>query len=222
MIRRSAAEQGGARPRGRDYPIHESEAVDRLKRGDIGGLETLVRLYQSQALDAAVLITRDYAAAEDVVQEAFLRALRHIQAFDGTRPFGPWFLRIVVHGALTTASKAAAQRELSLEARSTPGWTPKRARPSISRCRAWSLEPGLQEMLEAAETREEILSALEGLSPGQRAAMVMRYYLDWSDAEASERLGDAPGTVRWRLNRARERLRQLLPPWVTHPQKGES
>ena len=49
----------------------------------------------------------------------------------------------------------------------------------------------------------------------------VKMILDWSDAEMSQTLGIVPGTVRWRLSRARERLRELLPAWVTHPQKGE-
>ena len=67
------------------------------------------------------------------------------------------------------------------------------------------------EALEAAETREEVLAALHKLSPAQRAAVFMKYYLDISDAEASRRLEVPPGTVRRRLHDARERLRKLLP-----------
>jgi RNA polymerase sigma-70 factor (ECF subfamily) len=199
--------------------MHEIGAIELLKRGDIRGLETLVHLYQEKALDAAYLITHDYPAAEDVVQEAFIRAYRHIGRFDGSRPFGPWFLRIVVNTALTTTRKATVHRELSLEARSTGGVFV--GEDQVSLTEVPSLEPGLEEMFEAAETREEVLAALDKLSPEQRATVVMRYYLDWSDAEMSETLGIVPGTVRWRLSRARERLRELLPAWVTHPQKGE-
>jgi RNA polymerase sigma-70 factor (ECF subfamily) len=65
-------------------------------------------------------------------------------------------------------------------------------------------------MLEAAETREEILAALEKLSPGQRAAVVMRYFLDMSSAEVSQELAVPEGTVRRRLHDARLRLRRLL------------
>ena len=199
--------------------MHEIGAIELLKRGDIRGLETLVYLYQEKALDAAYLITHDYSAAEDVVQEAFIRAYRHISRFDGSRPFGPWFLRIVVNTALTATRKATVHRELSLEAHSSGGAFV--GEDQVSLTEVPSLEPGLEEMFEAAETREEVLASLDKLSPDQRAAVVMRYYLDWSDAEMSQTLGIVPGTVRWRLSRARERLRELLPAWVTHPQKGE-
>ncbi len=175
--------------------MEEREAVARLKRGDVGGLEALVRLYQVQALDAAYLISRDYALAEDVVQASFLRAYERIHQFDGARPFGPWFLRSVVNSTLTALTN---RRDLSLEAQ--PGEAVDLPSP----------DPGLEEMLEAAETREEIIAALDRLSPGQRAAIVMRYYLDLSDAEVSHKLDIPPGTVRRRLHDARQRLRRLL------------
>lgn len=69
--------------------MEESEAITRLKRGDISGLEMLVKRYQVQALEAAYLITRDYHMAEDIVQSAFLRAYERIGQFDSDRPFGP-------------------------------------------------------------------------------------------------------------------------------------
>ena len=66
-------------------------------------------------------------------------------------------------------------------------------------------------MLEAAETRGEVLAALRKLSPAQRAAVIMKYYLDVSDVEASRLLEVPAGTVRRRLHDARQRLRKLLP-----------
>jgi RNA polymerase sigma-70 factor (ECF subfamily) len=173
----------------------EGEAVARLKRGDIGGLEALVLRYQVRAVQAAYLIVGDYALAEDVAQAAFLRAYDRIASFDASRPFGPWFMRIVVTRAI---SAAGGRHDLSFEAQTED-------EPDLP-----SPDPGLQEVLEAAETREEILAALDRLSPGQRAAIVMRYFLDMSDVEVSQRLAVPPGTVRRRLHDARQRLRRLL------------
>jgi RNA polymerase sigma-70 factor (ECF subfamily) len=130
-----------------------------------------------------------------VAQTAFLRAYDRIASFDAARPFGPWFMRIVVNRAITAAG---GRHDLSFEARAED-------EPDLP-----STDPGLQEMLEAAETREEIFAALDRLSPGQRAAVVMRYFLDMSDAEVSQRLAVPPGTVRRRLHDARQRLRRLL------------
>jgi RNA polymerase sigma-70 factor (ECF subfamily) len=87
--------------------VDERDAVARLQRGDIGGLETLVRLYQVRAVRAAYLITRDAALADDIMQAAFLRAYERIGQFDATRPFGPWFLRGVVNDAVKAAARGA-------------------------------------------------------------------------------------------------------------------
>src|SRR5205085_10233603 len=83
----------------------EDEAIALLKSGDISGLERLVRLYQVQAVRAAYGIVQDRAAAEDIVQSAFLTAFERIGQFDANRPFGPWFLRSVVNLAIKTAHR---------------------------------------------------------------------------------------------------------------------
>jgi RNA polymerase sigma-70 factor (ECF subfamily) len=181
--------------------MEEREAISRLKRGDISGLESLVMLYQGQALRVAYLTTRDYALAEDVVQSSFLRAYERIEQFDSTQPFGPWFLRSVINRAIT-AVRGQSGRLLELD--------------DEAEIELASPDPGLLDMLESAETKSEILAALDKLPPKERAAIVMRYYLDWNDADVSQRLAVPPGTVRRRLHDARRRLRRLLPGyWVT-------
>lgn len=79
-------------------------AVRRLKRGDIGGLETLVCRYQVKAVRAAFLVVRDERVAEEIAQETFLKIFRRIGRFDENRPFGPYLLRSVVNAALDEAS----------------------------------------------------------------------------------------------------------------------
>lgn len=183
--------------------MDEHEAISKLRRGDVAGLEALVRLYQVQALKVAYLTTRNYALAEDLVQTAFLRAYERISQFDNTRSFGPWFLRSVVNSALTAVTTAADRRELSLESYEIG-----------QDIELPSLDPDLHDMLEKAETKAEVLAALEELTPIQRAAVIMRYYLDLSDNEMARRLDVPPGTVRRRLHDARQRLRNLLPKWI--------
>lgn len=177
----------------------EQEAVARLKSGDIGGLQSLVSLYQVRAVRASFLICGDVALAEDVVQAAFLRAYERIGQFDEGRAFGPWFLRSVVNSTLGVVRGR----------RSVPfSDVPDLMVP------AGMSSPTPEELIEAAETREAVWATLVQLAPGQRAAVVMRYYLELSDAEISERLDVPPGTVRRRLHDARKRLRVLLPGWL--------
>lgn len=183
--------------------MEEQEAIARLKRGDISGLEALVRKYQVQAVRTAYLITRDRALAEDIVQAAFLRAYERISQFDAGRPFGPWFLRSVVNDAVKAATRR--ERQVSLEAGSEGQEAPLAdllADPS----------PGPDDLMEAAELRQTVWAALGRLPPAQRAAIVLRYYLDLSEAEMADELACPPGTVKWRLYAARKRLRTLLRP----------
>lgn len=183
--------------------MEEHEAIVRLKRGDISGLEALVRQYQVQAVRAAYLITRDRALAEDIVQAAFLRAYERIGQFDAGRPFGPWFLRGVVNDAVKAATRR--QRQVSLEASSEGEAT------SLADLLA-DPSPGPADLAEAAETRQAVWAALGKLPPAQRAAIVLRYYLGLSEAEMADELACPPGTVKWRLHAARKRLRTLLRP----------
>lgn len=176
--------------------MDEREAIARLKRGEIDGLEVLVRLHQTQALHTAYLISRDRQLAEDIVQAAFLRVFERAAQFDSRRPFAPWFMRIVVNDTL----KAVTRRQHdSLDA----------AQLSLP-----SGERDLEEVADMAVARKEITTALNQLSANQRAALVMRYYLDQSEQQMAERLKIAPGAVKRRLAAARERMRQLLPGWL--------
>jgi RNA polymerase sigma-70 factor (ECF subfamily) len=182
--------------------MEEAEAIARLKQGDVGGLEALVRGHQVQAVRTAYLITRDRALAEDIVQAAFVRAYERIGQFDLERPFGPWFLRIVVNDAI----KAASRRER---------WIPLEAGVGAEAVLADLLadpNPGPAELAEVVDTRRAVWEALGRLPPTQRAAIVLRYYLGLSGAEMAEELACPPGTVKWRLHAARSRLRVLLRP----------
>ncbi|MBN1147171.1 MAG: sigma-70 family RNA polymerase sigma factor [Anaerolineales bacterium] len=178
----------------------DKQAIDRLRRGDLGGLETLVRNYQLRAIRAAWLISGDTQLAEDIVQTAFLRAAERIQQFDASRPFEPWFLRSVVNDAIKAAKRQ--KRQVSLEV------------GDESTLLEWLTDPApLPEALaQAAETRQAVQRALEQLAPQQRAAIVMRYYLEMDEAEMSRELNSPVGTIKWRLHAARQRLHRLLGP----------
>ena len=160
-----------------------------------------MRLHQTKALRVAYLITRDHALAEDIVQSAFIRVYDRIHQFDADRPFAPWFFRVVANDAL----KAIAKRDRHL---------PLELDEAAQHIELTSPEIGLDEMLEAAELSEAVAAVLDRLPPAQRTAIVLRYYLNLSDEEMSQRLDCAPGTVRWRLSVARQRMRQLLPAWL--------
>jgi RNA polymerase sigma-70 factor (ECF subfamily) len=183
--------------------VDERKAIQRLKRGDIGGLEYLVRAHQDRAVGAAYLITRDWPLAEDLVQSAFIRVYERIDQFDATRPFAPWFLRIVTNDATKAAMRA--RRHVPLAA---PRGAEDEAESVLDHLVDAAPQPG--EVLEQLEARAEVWTALGGLSPMQREAVVLRYYLELTEGEVAARLGVAPGTAKWHLHGARKRLAGLL------------
>jgi DNA-directed RNA polymerase specialized sigma24 family protein len=87
-----------------------------------------------------------------------------------------------------------------------------------SESEALSVTPELEERLERMETSAAVSAAIAQLPPDQRAAIVMRYYLELSDEEMSERLDCARSTVRWKLHAARRKLHGLLAGWAGSPQ----
>lgn len=85
--------------------MDERKAIEHLKADDIGGLEALVRLHHTRALRAVDLIVHDISLAHDIVQAAFVRFYERIRQFDAGRPFGPYFMKIVVNDAIKVASR---------------------------------------------------------------------------------------------------------------------
>ncbi|MBX3063521.1 MAG: RNA polymerase sigma factor [Anaerolineae bacterium] len=179
--------------------VSEQDAISKLKAGEISGLETLVRLHQVRALRTAYLILRDRAAAEDVVQDCFLSLIDSIGSFDQARPFAPYFLRGVINRAVKQAQRD--QRSVAMD-------------------EAHERLPAPAEALDAAETKDQLWTALGQLSPEQRAAVVQHYFLDMSEAEIAKQADAPQGTIKWRLHAARKRLRELLRPFRHETGRG--
>ena len=116
--------------------------------------------------------------------------------------FAPWFLRSVVNDTLKAVTRNT--RTIPLETH-MPNNTASLAEAYTD----------LEARLAQLDTNEALSVAIAQLTPEQRAVIVMRYYLGLSDIEISTKLNSTPGMVRWRLHRARKRLRDLLPAWAS-------
>lgn len=175
-------------------------AISRIKQGDLNGLEPLVHRYQASAVHAAYLIVYDRALAEDVVQNAYVKTVERIHQFDEQRPFAAWFFRIVVNDAIKAAKKQ--KRHIPLEELDEP----------TRQLAHWLTHPDMQpeQHIEQQEIRENILRAIQSLPPDQRAVVVMRYFLDMSEAELSTKMDRPLSTVKWWLRDARKRLYDLM------------
>jgi RNA polymerase sigma-70 factor (ECF subfamily) len=136
--------------------------------------------------------------AEDVVQDTFIRIFQRIRQFDENRPFEPYFMRCVVNAALNAVQKKAKG-------------TQDDAGVNMDELEALLVQAAsVEEQVEFAQLKGEILAALDKLSSRQRAAVIQRYYLGMSEKEMAGSLEAAPGTVKWLLIAARSRLRELL------------
>jgi len=149
--------------------MDETEAIAQLKAGKISGLQRLVEIYQIQAVQTAAMITQDQAAAEDIVQNAFLRAFQRIHQLDTSRPFKPWFFRIVINDALKTAAKQ--KRHISIDHREDSTYS-----ELIERLETTLDKP--EDIVQRYEIRETIRKAFIALSPRQRAVIILRL-LPW-------------------------------------------
>jgi len=178
--------------------MDEQQAIARLKHGDLGGLEFLVQQYQVQAVHSAYLIVGERPLAEDVVQTAFLKIAHKINQFDPHYPFRPWFLRTVVNDAIKAAKRQ--QKSVVLE------------EPADGEVADWLMDktPRPEELAEAGDFRRKVWSALQQLSPEQRAVIIQRHFLEMSEADMVEKLQVPASTVKWWLHSARKSLKVLL------------
>ncbi len=211
------------RHRGHDDDRQQQErlAISALKRGEIAGLELLVRLYQLPAVRAAYAIAGDRQTAEDVVADAFLSVYDHIGQFDEQRPFAPWFYRIVVNGALKAArrtSRSVSWHGSDNAASAEDVWELDQLNTALhTDATSRNVGSNPEEEAIAREMRLLVSSAIYALPSHQRAALVLRYYLDMEEAEIARTLGCPVGTVKWRLYAARKRLRRTLASLAPQP-----
>ena len=180
----------------------ELQAVLGSQRGDRSAFEPLVRRHMRRASAFALAWTGDREEALDLSQEAFVRAYRAIGAFDPSRPFFPWFHRILRNVCLTRVARRSKVREVPFEDEdAVSGALP----PGSS-----GLDP--QVALERAELRRLVWEALDRLQAGEREILILREFQELTYAEIAAMLEIPTGTVMSRLHTARRRLREQLEP----------
>lgn len=175
--------------------MQDKDAIRRLKRGEIAALDVLVERYQASAIRAAYLVTYDTGLAQDAVQNAFINVYHKINQFDLNYEFKPWFMRIVINEALRSIRRH--KRWISLQSTHWEDVLP-------------SLDDEPHTEIEKEAIKAEVNHALRELPPEQRAAIVYKYYLGYKEAEIASETNTPRGTIKSRLNRARQKLRVLL------------
>lgn len=175
-------------------PLDERELIASAQDGDIRAFEELVRTHQAIALRVAYLVVRDSSEAEDVTQDAFVKAYRSMGRFRRGAPFRPWLLRIVRNEALNRVRGTKRRERLVLRTAGDP--VSGDAAPS----------PEAEVMTD--EQNRRLLALIDDLPVRYRSVIVHRYLLDLSEKETAGVLGLPVGTVKSRAHRALARLRE--------------
>jgi RNA polymerase sigma-70 factor, ECF subfamily len=181
-----------------DAPEHqeERELLVRVQSGDRGAFELLVRRHLPRARLLARRMMQDPDDADDLVQDAFLRALERIGTFDVSRSFEPWFTRLLVNLGRDLHRKRSVRRTETQDPDRVPGGT----RPDRE--------------TERSELRTSLAQALEALPERQRLILTLFEMDGRSTDEIAGMLNVTPVTIRWHLHQARRTLRVALKEWA--------
>jgi RNA polymerase sigma-70 factor (ECF subfamily) len=196
----------GERPEADD--VADRELVERSRKGDQDAFRQIFERYRRRAYALALGVVHDRDAALDVVQDAFLRAYRALDGFEGTASVYTWLYRIVMNVAIDHLRKRGRQKAVDyddavahLEEESpadTAALVPQLVRGNPAK------------ELARREIREKIDGALATLSPNHRAVLVMREVDGLSYEEMAKVMKCSKGTIMSRLFHARKNMQRLL------------
>lgn len=172
----------------------ESGAIERARQGDAASFGMLVERHQQVAFRTAYLVVRDAAAAEDVAQDAFIRAYRQLHTFRAGEPFRPWLLQIVTNLALNEVRSRT--RRTGLFSR-IGMFAPRAADPP-------------DDAVATSDEASTLLRAINQLPLDDRVVLYLRYFVELPEREIAVAIGTPAGTVKSRLHRASGRLRALI------------
>jgi RNA polymerase sigma-70 factor (ECF subfamily) len=178
-----------------EISLSDSELIDRLRQDDLDALGVLFERYRDRVFRTALVIVRDPAVAEDILQDCFLKVYANAQRIDTERPLAPWLYRVTVNLSYTWLSRGK-NRRTSLEAVVDMLISPMKQAPD--------------RLTEQTELRQNVRKAINDLSIDQRVVVVL-YYLNALSLQDIAEILDLPiGTVKSRLFYARENLRGKL------------
>lgn len=177
-----------------DGAVDEAALVARARAGDVGAFSVLVERHQRAALRTAFAVGGSESEAEDVTQEAFVKAFRALPRFREGLPVRPWLMQIVANEARNRRRSRGRRERLAVRAAAMGG-----ASSSSS-----------EDLALASVTAAALRAALARLDDRDRTVIALRYFAGLSEAETALALEVPAGTVKSRLSRALDRLRAEL------------
>jgi RNA polymerase sigma-70 factor (ECF subfamily) len=187
----------GAPTRANEQP-EDAVLVRKAQQGDMDAYESLVRRYQQRVYALCRRLTGAHQSADDLAQETFIRAYFALARFDAQWPLYPWLRRIAVNAGLNYLKARGRERPLE------DGALAARRQPPAP------VTDDPEDRLESAEIQARLERAVEALPADQRSVFVLRFHESLSYEEISRTLELPLGTVMSRLNRARQKLKEML------------
>ncbi|GAB3062953.1 RNA polymerase sigma factor SigW [Virgibacillus ainsalahensis] len=178
------------------------QRIKQVKKGDQSAFEDVVSFYQNKIYQHCYRMLGNAHEAEDIAQEAFIRAYVNIHSFDERRKFSTWLYRIATNLTIDRIRKRKPDYYLDAEVKGTEGLD------MYSRLAADRPLPG--EEVESLEMQRYIHKEISELPPKYRSIIILRYLEEFSLKEISDTLDIPLGTVKTRIHRGREALRKKL------------
>jgi len=195
-------------------PHPDVALVTQALTGDVLAFDTLVRKYERQIFRIAQHITQNREDAEDVMQDAFLKAFEKLDQFQGNSKFYTWLVRIAVNESLMRLRKRRTGKLVSIdeEIETEEGSVPRDLAD-------WAPDP--EQNYSQSELAEILRKTIQGLPQGFRIVFVLRDVEGLSTEETAETLGLSIPAVKSRLLRARLQLRERLSRYFRKKKGGE-
>jgi RNA polymerase sigma-70 factor (ECF subfamily) len=181
----------------------EIELIAKARAGDAASFSVLLRRYEGKIFRLAMNITQNREDAEDVLQEAFLKAYEHLDQFQGNSRFYTWIVRIAVNQALMKLRKRRSDRTVSIDEQIDTGED-----TVVREIAAWDPDP--EERFSREELHEILTGAIDELAPIYRTVFTLRDVEGLSTEETADVLELTVPAVKSRLLRARLQLRDKL------------
>lgn len=190
------------------------DVIQRVLAGDTASFELIMRRYNRRLFRIARSVLRNDADAEDVVQDAYIRAYEHLPGFAGTGPFSAWLTKIALNEALGRLRGADAVRNhVSFD-------DPEESEEANFMANLITSLPSPEQNAARGEVRHLLESAIDALPDAYRMTFIMCGVEEMSVAETADCLDVEPATVKTRYHRARNILRHQLSSLVDSTASG--
>ncbi len=187
-------------------PDDDAVFVASSQNGDLGAFEQLVVKHQKRMLNVAYRLTNDYDDACEIVQDTFVSAYKNINSFRGESKFTTWLTTICVNLSKNRLRQIRSRRGREAFSLDDPVQTEEGRMPLDPP----SNDPSVLDHLEKRDAREKVQDCIKALDQAFREVLVLRDLQDFSYEEIGRMLKVREGTVKSRLFRAREMVRDCL------------